>query len=100
MAGKLRPKYYVTRFWDEGTRGGPRMESTNPDDVDSPFVLMPRKDPAAFLAMICYAQYCEPNLRAEIATWLTKIAGAEPVFGTQGRQNYEEIRARSISLGL
>ena len=96
---KLRPKYYVTRF-EGDTKMGPRMESTDPDNVDSPFVLMPRKDPAAFRAMICYARFCEPDLRAEIATWLNKIASADTAYGTQGERNAKEIRIKEIALGL
>lgn len=99
MTKKLRPKYYVQKF-EGDTLAGPRMLSTDPDNIDSPFVLMPRKDPAAFRALICYALYCEPDLRAETAVWLNKIAAAEPVFGTQGARNYMEMKYKEISLGL
>lgn len=100
MAGKLRPKYRVFRIRDAGLGVEPEMLATEPDDVDSPFVLMPRKDPAAFRALICYALYCEPDLRAEIASWLHKIADAEPVLGTQGARNYMAIKTKEIELGL
>lgn len=97
---RLRPKYIVRKI-EPGVEVVPLqpgdMASTNPDDVDSPFVLMPRKDPAAFLAMTTYAQYCEPQLRAEIGDWLSKIAKAPPIYGTQGARNYESIRLRAVS---
>lgn len=96
---KLRPKYRVYKVVvDRVSAVG--MDSTDPDDIDSPFVLMPRKDPAAFRALICYAAYCEPDLRAEIAEWLNKIAEAEPVFGTQGARNMKEMRLKEIGIGL
>ena len=100
MGEKLRPKYQVLKFSGQGLPAGIPMKSVDPDDIDSPFVLMPRKDPAAFRAMVCYARFCEPDLRAEIATWLDKIARAEPVFGTQGTRNMQEIRSEEIRLGL
>jgi len=94
---KLRPKYIVKKILDLDTmETGAPMASTNPDDVDSPFVLMPRKDPAAFAAMIYYAQCCEPKLAAEIANWLVKIANAPPMFGTQGARNYASTRAAAV----
>lgn len=107
---KLRPKYVVFRIDDERydeliqsampSVVSPPMLSTNPGDVDSPFVLMPRKDPAAFRAMVCYALYCEPDLRAEIASWLGDIASTEPAFGTQGVRNYQYLLHGIISTGL
>lgn len=100
MENRLRPKYAVQKALPNGALVGARMRATDPDDIDSPFVLMPRKDPAAFRALICYALYCEPDLRAEVANWLLKIAEAEPVYGTQGARNYAEMRAKEISLGL
>ena len=93
MTGKkLRPKYYVTRFGDDSTVIGKRMQATDPDDVDSPFVLMPRKDPAAFTALMAYAQMCEPDLAAEIRVWLGTIVKAPAVYGTQGARNRIHIR--------
>lgn len=99
---RLRPKYMVYRIPGNTVNpvSGVGMKSTDPDNVDSPFVLMPAKDPAAFRAMICYARFCEPGLRAEIATWLNKIAGAKPAFGTQGTRNYAEMKAEEVRLGL
>lgn len=95
---KLRPKYQVYRE-TLGGRLGPMTRSTDPNDVDSPFVLMPRKDPAAFTAMMVYARYCEPGLAAEIRAWLTKIAEAPPVFGTQGARNFAYRRGYAVRLG-
>ena len=88
---KLRPKYLVTKVGEEDT-----MKSTDPNDIDSPFVLMPRKDPAAFSALIYYAQCCEPKLGAEIAQWLSDIAKAPPAFGTQGFRNFMNMRIAAI----
>lgn len=97
---KLRPKYEVRKIMggplDPAQTLGPPMASTDPDNVDSPFVLMPRKDPAAFAAMIVYAQCCQPSLAAEIAEWLVKVANAPPAFGTQGTRNYASTRAAAV----
>jgi len=61
---KLRPKYVVFRVGPDGTTfdRAEVMNSTDPGNADSPFVLMPRKDPAAFAAMVAYAHRCEPDL--------------------------------------
>lgn len=96
---KLRPKYVVRKILEDGHGGvklGDVMNSTDPKDVDSPFVLMPRKDPAAFAAMLAYAQCCEQDLAAEIAAWLYTIAEAPPAFGTQGTRNYTATRSAAI----
>lgn len=94
---KLRPKYMVKKILDlDAMETGTPIASTDPEDIDSPFVLMPRKDPAAYAAMIYYAQCCEPKLAAEIAVWLGKIAAAEPKFGTQGSRNYASTRAAAV----
>lgn len=100
----LRPKYVVIRINEEATQEGdgrvffkgPHIQSTNPSDVNSPFVLMPRKDPAAFAALMVYAQLCEPQLSNEIRAWLRKIARAEPKFGTQGARNFTSVRLKDI----
>lgn len=108
MAKKLRPKYVLFRI-DEEKLGeemagstpsvtSPPMLSTNPDDVDSPFVLMPRKDPAAFYALCAYAQACESDLRIEIVEWLEKIVEVDPVYGTQGSRNRKEMKLKQIDL--
>ena len=99
MGVRLRPKYTVVKDLTDSETTGIRakvMKSTDPNDVDSPFVLMPRKDPAAFAALITYCQVCEPQLAQEIAEWLTKIAQAPPVFGTQGTRNYESVRMEAV----
>lgn len=89
----LRPKYRVQRIVELNPPQGTIQDvglpvlSTNPDDIDSPFVLMPRKDPAAFMAMITYMNSCEPRLANEISTWLKKIAAAPAKVGTQGQRN-------------
>lgn len=93
---RLRPKYMVTRMDDSGIMSGPSMPSTDPEDINSPFVLMPRKDPAAFEAMRAYMSLCEPQLANEIRAWLRKIAAAEPVYGTQGKRNRAFIRSRML----
>ena len=88
MADKLRPKYELQRVGPLGDLIGSRMKSTDPEDINSPFVLMPRKDPAAFMAMLTYSVCCEPDLATEIRDWLNKIAEAEPKYGTQGARNH------------
>lgn len=93
---RLRPKYMVARIDVEGRAFGPGMKSTDPDNVDSPFVLMPRKDPAAFVALVAYTEFCEPQLANEIRAWLRKVTDADPVFGTQGKRNFAATRARSL----
>lgn len=99
MGDKLRPKYRVQRitgekpdvaYWTEG----PIMLATDPNDPDSPFVLMPRKDPAAYVAMVTYAHYCEPQLAGQIRAWLRSIAEKPPVYGSQGTFNWRFIKQR------
>ena len=98
MADKLRPKYLVTRMKIDGSPDTSAvMKSTDPGDVNSPFVLMPRKDPAAFLAMLTYAQYCEQGLANEIRGWLNLIAEAVPVYGSQGKKNFTHMWRNIIS---
>lgn len=100
---RLRPKYTVQRVRERDSPGGPlekvglSMFATDPDDINSPFVLMPRKDPAAFAAMGTYMELCEPQLSDEIRAWLRKIAEAEPIFGTQGKRNFTAIRVERLS---
>jgi len=72
------------------------MISTDPDNVDSPFVLMPRKDPAAFAAMIMYAHYCEKGLAEEIKDWLTKVAMAPTICGSQGERNRRHLDLKAL----
>lgn len=100
---RLRPKYHVQkliRYGGEVIRAPSNSTkihaSTNPDSVDSPFVLMPRKDPAAFAAMLTYMRYCEPELASEIRVWLEKIAAAPAEYGTQGQRNITHMKADAI----
>lgn len=97
MGKRLRPKYEVQKVGLQGNLIGPRMKATDPDNVDSPFVLMPRKDPSAYAAMVTYARMCEPELAREIKEFLYKVVDAEPVFGTQGTRNLKAVRRRSLS---
>lgn len=92
MAGTLRKKYLVYRVdvQEEPTY------STDPNDTSSPFVLFPRKDPAAFSALLTYSMMCEEGLGMEIREFLGQIAAAEPVFGTQGTRNLKAMRARAV----
>jgi hypothetical protein len=101
---KLRPKYVVRRITDEDARSMKEMPlpaglmlSTDPEDIDSPFVLMPRKDPAAFRAMLTYVRCCEAELSSEILVWLRKIAASEPRYGSQGKRNQTAIMNMVIS---
>ena len=106
MNEKLRPKYTVQRVKGIDSPGGPvepvgkSMLSTDPEDVNSPFVLMPLKDPAAFMAMLTYSTLCEHDLAEEIRGWLTKVAEAGPQYGTQGTRNHIEMRKTIIRLRL
>ena len=100
MGERLRPKYVVYRIDHEGIRIGTDMRSTDPEDIDSPFVIMPRKDHAGFLALITYARFCEPDLRAELSSWLDKIADAGPELGTQGMRNFQYEMGMQIEMGL
>ena len=105
---RLRPKYMVFRIDEEQvekrdygamppvTSAG--MRATDPDDVDSPFVLLPRKDPAAFYALLSYAQVCEDSLAREIHVWLDKIAEASPLYGSQGERNRVTMRKKQMDL--
>lgn len=79
---KLYKKYAVYRIGDSRF-----WQSVDTKNVDSPFVLMPRKDPAAMLALECYADSCEPELRREIKHWIQRIKRAPKILGTQGRRN-------------
>ena len=98
MGDKLRPKYGVQREGPQGQLIGTRMKSTDPNDPDSPFVLMPLKDPAAFMAMLFYCRYCEDDLAVEIREWLTKVAEAGPKHGSQGARNQIYMRKLAIRL--
>ncbi len=95
---KLRPKYNVQRIDEEGDVIGALMKSTDPDNADSPFVLMPRKDPAALYALLNYSQMCEPDLAKEIIEWAEKIVEAFPVYGTQGERNRLHAKLKQIRL--
>ena len=99
----LRPKYIVKKIADADAINIDQMPlpadvmlATNPNDVDSPFVLLPRKDPSAFAALVTYSQVCEPQLAQEIAEWLEKVADAEPRFGSQGARNYASVRMQAV----
>lgn len=88
---KLRPKYTVLKIGSTKA-----VASADPDDPNSPFVLMPRKDPAAFMAMIAYAQCCEPELARDIKDWLESIAREPVVYGTQGERNRVHMRLTAL----
>jgi len=94
----LRPKYLVTKIVGEGFPKMPTIKATDPDNIDSPFVLMPRKDPAAFLAMLVYAEVCDGNLAAEIRVWLRRIAEAPLAYGTQGMRNHTTMKIKQLEL--
>jgi len=94
---RLYPKYRVIKTSEDLNPVNSVMLATDPNDINSPFVLMPRKDPAAMAAMLTYMSYCEPALANEIRPWLRKIIEAEPIFGSQGTRNYKYVRSRSIT---
>ena len=95
---KLRPKYTVFKLGQLGKPVIPGQKSTDPEDPSSPFVLMPQKDPAAFQAMVVYAQCCEQDLGDEIKDWLYTIAEEPPELGTQGVRNRKAMLNRVIHL--
>lgn len=95
---KLRPKYLVFKIGPDGDTEERGMESTNPDNVDSPFVLMPQKDPSAFYALVNYAKVCEPDLAVEIREWLEKVIEAPVQYGTQGNRNRVHMRLKQLRL--
>lgn len=84
---KLEPKYYVAKLGEDGLPGVILPRGTDPEDMTAPFVLIPGKDPAAFYAMLTYAEHCEDDLADEIYEWLDSILEAMPQLGTQGRRN-------------
>ena len=114
MGDKLRPKYILYRVIEDTEGEVPTdairlgdylvhqspFPSTDPEDASSPFVLMPKKDPAAFRALICYANFCEVSLKDEIGRFLNKIAESEPELGTQGARNLKEILKKELDLGI
>ncbi len=96
MAGTLRPKYAVYRLDGEGSLAGEPMLATDPSNVDSPFVIFPRKDPAAFHALLAYAAVCEKGLRAEIISFAEDVAQSDPAFGTQGTRNWQTLLMNKV----
>ena len=84
---KLYKKYIVYKF---GIRNG-GIFSVDVGDVNSPFVLMPRKDPVAMTALECYASFCEPELRRQIEQWVQRIKKAPKILGTQGKRNKQYL---------
>jgi hypothetical protein len=57
------------------------------EDPDAPFVLKPRKDPAALAALRAYRDHCYPELARELEAWIRAIESAAPVRGDIGRRN-------------
>ena len=106
MTKRLYPKYMVYRILAsagdlvESTVSKVGIESTNPDDIDSSFVLLPRKDPAAYYALLHYAQVCEPALAREIRVWLEKVIKAPPEYGTQGERNRVAMKLKQMEIIL
>lgn len=95
---RLHAKYSVYKL--QRTRGLSTKEgrkstligiSVDVDNAESPFVLFPRKDPAALVALKCYALNCEPALALDIRQWIALIRKADEAlgkqFGTQGKRN-------------
>lgn len=104
MGDLLRPKYQVQHIVGETPKVvygmvGPVMLATDPSSPDSPFVLMPRKDPSAFAAMLTYANCCEPQLAGEIRAWLRSIVEEHPLYGSQGERNWRYLKELMISPG-
>jgi len=95
---KLRPKYLVFKIKPDGDTEEHGMDSTDPENVDSPFVLMPRKDPAALYALMSYTETCEPDLALEIREWAETIVKATPSYGSQGERNRVHMKLKQLRL--
>jgi len=87
----LYEKYEVRRKNPKPGQEGV-MLSVDVKDIDSPFVLIPRKDPAAMKALECYAENCEPELGKEIKRWIELIKKAPKILGTQGKRNQPFVK--------
>ncbi|MDD5704189.1 MAG: hypothetical protein PHU23_19315 [Dehalococcoidales bacterium] len=83
---RLYPKYTVQKV-DNGVYKADELLATDKNSVNSPFVLMPRKDPAAFAALVYYSTICEPRLGNEIRNWLRNVVQAPVAYGSQGNRN-------------
>jgi len=91
---RLYSKYIVRRLrsvkeYPKATLVG---NSVDVSRVGSPFVLMPSKDPAAMIALKCYADNCETELAEDIKHWIERIEKADKVLGTQGRRNQPFVK--------
>lgn len=86
---KLRPASQL--LTKEGRKSTLIGSSVDVDNAESPFVLFPRKDPAALVALKCYALNCEPELAQDIRQWIELIRRADQMlgkqYGTQGERN-------------
>ena len=93
---KLYAKYSIHRLRPTPENKVPQStllpNSVDIDNINSPFVLMPRKDPVAMIALECYADACESRLAKEIKKWIQQIKQAPKVLGTQGRRNIPFMR--------
>ena len=100
MPGVLRPKYKVVKITEADKPVSQTMMSTDPENINSPFVIFQRKDPAAFHAMLLYSTLCEVGLGMEIRAFCEKIAKADPVYGTQGVRNWRMMQMTNIKRAM
>lgn len=61
-------------------------------DPDGAFVLKPWKDPAALRALQTYRDNCYPELRRDLAAWISVIEAGSVVRGDVGRRNEPHLR--------
>jgi hypothetical protein len=64
----------------------------DPRDPDGVFVLKPWKDPAALRALMTYRDNCYPELRRDLAAWISVIETGPVVRGGVGRRNESHLR--------
>lgn len=64
----------------------------DPRDPDGAFVLKPWKDPAALRALETYRDNCYPELRRDLAAWISAIEAGPIVRGDVGRRNEPHLR--------
>jgi hypothetical protein len=91
---KLHNEYYVKNL-DLEERGG--FSAFDPN-TPRKFVLSPERDPAALAALLTYAEFCEPELAADIEAWVADIkehaSKGELRLGEVGATNAQHLMAQ------
>ena len=94
---RLRNKLYV-RNLGAGERDG---FATFDPEAPRRFVLSPERDPAALAALMTYAEFCEPELAADIEAWVKEIKELVPGelrLGEVGASNARHILTQRVEL--